>query len=224
MKLLWPPVCAVSQSGSWTELSIMSVVLDSSCTVTSGGESSLADDAVSQSANMYKLEVRALEPAEDDDDVTSRQHSPVNMQHEPAVGAGTDTAVHALELARLRLSQDRSEQPNGDAESSGELLGETLGQHDETNGIPLPMGNYKRSVRSLSDPVSSRRTDAAAQAQQRRQQQQQQQQQAAAGGFVVPVQHGLSQQLAASAGADVGAALERLLHLHTGQVCINCLS
>lgn len=168
---------------------------------------------------MHKLEVHALEPADDDDDVTSRQHSPVHMQHEPAASAGTDTAVHALELARLRLSQDRADQPNVDADSSGELtLDETAGQHDETNGIPLPMGNYKRSVRSLSDPVSSRRTDAAAQAQQRHQQQQQQQH-AAAGGFAVPVQHGLSQQLAASAGADVGAALERLLHLHTAQVC-----
>ena len=166
---------------------------------------------------MHKLEVHAREPADDDDDVTSQQHSPVNMQHEPAVGTGTDTAVHALELARLRLSQDRIDQPNGYTESSGELLDETAGQHDETNGIPLPMSNYKRSVRSLSDPVSSRRTNAAAQVQQRHQQQQQQQ--AAAGGFAVPVQHALSQQLAASAGADVGAALERLLQLHTAQVC-----
>jgi hypothetical protein len=193
--------------------------LTESCTVTSGGESSLADDAVSQSAAMHKLEVHALDPTDDEDDVTSRQHSPVNMQHEPAVGAGTDSAVHALELARLRLSQDRADRPDGAANSSGELLDETSGQHDETNGIPLPMGNYKRSVRSLSDPVSSRRTDAAAQAQQRRQQQQH----AAAGGFAVPVQHGLSQQLAASAGADVGAALERLLHLHTAQVCRSAL-
>jgi hypothetical protein len=183
-------------------------------------ESSMGDDAASQAAAAPKVEQHALEHTDEDDDVTSKQHSPVNMQHEPAMPIGSDTAVHALELARLRLSQDRADQPNGDVNSSGDLTDETAGQHSEANGVPLPLGNGKRTVRSLSDPVNSRRTEVATQVQQQQQQQQQGQQPTAAGGFHVPPQLGLSQQLAASAGADVGAALERLLQLHTAQVGI----
>lgn len=178
----------------------------------------MADDAGSRLAAVRKLQGHALEHTDEDDDVTSKQHSPVNMQHEPAAGAGADATVHALELDRLRLSQDKADQPCGDGSGSRDMSDEAAGQHDETNGVPLPATNGKRSVRSLSDPLNSRRSEAAAQAQQ----QQQQQQQAAAGSSFavpqVPFQHGLSHQLAASAGADVGAALQRLLQLRTGQV------
>lgn len=180
----------------------------------------MADDAGSRLAAARKLQGHALqEHTDEDDDVTSKQHSPVNMQHEPAAGAGTDATVHALELARLRLSQD---QPNGNSDGSRDISDEAAGQHDEMSGIPLPSSNGKRSVRSFSDPLNSRRSEVAAQAQQQQNQQQQQQQQAAAGssGLAVPLQvhfrHGLSQQLAE--GADVGAALQRLLQLRTGQV------
>ncbi len=200
----------------------------------SAGAGDTADDAGSRLPAGARKPRQSLQRQADDDDEATSRHSP-SMQAAAAASAvaavGTDATVHALELARLRLSQDLAEQPgafrrsssggrqppldshsgNGGAEAAAASTDE---RQDEHEGVPHPEPNGKRSVRSLSDPLNSRmdrrgaavaiaahQHAAAAAAQE------------GVATSQLPRLQGSAALAAAQPAADVGSSLERLLQL-----------